>query len=93
MATVIATLVGALILAGIVYDTARLTTPDEPCCPPLARLRGRRAALEAAEQWLVGLRLHHRIDAALYQQRMSDIARGRRRTAARPSTRVGGRHG
>ncbi|MEU0681321.1 MULTISPECIES: hypothetical protein [Streptomyces] len=34
MATaVIAALAGALILVGIVYDTARLVTPREPRCP------------------------------------------------------------
>ncbi|MFH9547903.1 hypothetical protein [Streptomyces sp. NPDC017435] len=69
MAAVIASLVGVLILAGIVYDVVRLITPDEPRCPPLARLRGRHAALEEAERWLVGLRLHHRVDAATYQRR------------------------
>ncbi|CAM5625307.1 hypothetical protein [Streptomyces aurantiogriseus] len=43
MAAVIASVAGALILAGIVHDTARLITTTEPRRPPLARLRGRRA--------------------------------------------------
>lgn len=61
--------------------------PRAAASPPLARLRGRRAALEAVELRLVGLRLHHRIDAATYQQRMSGLARGRRRAAVRPCSR------
>lgn len=93
MAAVIASLTGALILAIIGYEIARLITPDEPRRPPLARLRGRRAALEEAERWLVGLRLHHRVDAATYQRRMSGIARGQRRTTTGPTNAVGGRHG
>ncbi|AZQ39452.1 hypothetical protein EJ357_43490 [Streptomyces cyaneochromogenes] len=44
----IASLAGVLNLAGIVYDIARLIAPDEPRRPPLARLRGRRVALEEA---------------------------------------------
>ncbi|MFI7413499.1 hypothetical protein ACIBU0_32980 [Streptomyces sp. NPDC049627] len=59
----------------------------------LARLRGRRAALEEAEVWLVGLRLHHRIDAVTYQRRMSTLARGRRRIPTGPVCAVGARHG
>jgi hypothetical protein len=39
---VITSLVGALILVGIVYDIARLITTVEPRRPPLAGLRGRR---------------------------------------------------
>ncbi|MFF5188026.1 hypothetical protein ACFY30_30415 [Streptomyces sp. NPDC000345] len=95
MAAVIASMVGALILAGIGYDIARLITPDEARRPPLARLRGRRAALEEAERWLVGLRLHNRVDAATYQRRMSTLARGQRRTTTGPANRnaAGGRHG
>ncbi|MEU6378730.1 hypothetical protein [Streptomyces sp. NPDC046909] len=93
MAGVIATLAGVLILAGIVYDTVRLITPDEPRRPPLARLRGRRPALEEAERRLVGLRLNHRIDEATYQRRMSGIARGQRRTTTGPSDTTGERHG
>ncbi|KOV74241.1 hypothetical protein ADL00_02555 [Streptomyces sp. AS58] len=85
MAALIASLAGALILAGIVYDATRLITPDEPRRPPLARLRGRRAALQAAERWLVGLRLHHRIDASNYQHRMSTLACGQRRTPTGPT--------
>ncbi|MFF7642940.1 hypothetical protein [Streptomyces canus] len=83
MSAVIAALIGTLILAAVVYDIVRLITPNEPRRPPLARLRGRRAALEDAEQWCVGLRLHGRINAATYQRRMSGLARGRRRPATR----------
>ncbi|GAA1415229.1 hypothetical protein GCM10009601_04490 [Streptomyces thermospinosisporus] len=79
MSAVIAISIGTLILAGVIYDIARLITPNEPRCPPLARLRSRRAALEDAERWCVGLRLHGRIDEATYQHRMSGLARGRRR--------------
>ncbi|MGW5664049.1 hypothetical protein ACWEWG_28905 [Streptomyces sp. NPDC003758] len=78
MAAVIATLIGLLILTALIYDITRLFGSDEPRRPPLARLRGRRAALEATELRLVGLRLHHRIDTAAYQQRMSSLAHGRR---------------
>ncbi|WP_155059324.1 hypothetical protein [Streptomyces blattellae] len=93
MVAVIAALAGTLILSGIIHDIARLITPDEPRPPPLARLRGRHAALEETERWLVGLRLHHRIDAAAYQRRMSALARGQRRSATGPVNAVGGRHG
>ncbi|MBC9725030.1 hypothetical protein [Streptomyces sp. TRM68367] len=82
MSAVIATLIGTLIIAAVVYDIARLITPNESRCPPLARLRGRRAALQHAERWCVGLRMHGRIDAATYQHRMSGLARGERRPAA-----------
>ncbi|WP_037885457.1 hypothetical protein [Streptomyces viridochromogenes] len=78
MAVVVATLIGAMILLAVFYDPARLVTPRESRCPPLARLRGRRAALAAAEQWLVGLRMHGRVDAAEYQRRMGALARGER---------------
>jgi len=82
-----AIMIGVLIMAALAYDTGRLVTPAENRCPPLARLRGRRAGLEAAERWCVGLRTHGRIDATAYQRRMSGLARGRR-TAPR-----GGRDG
>ncbi|MEU0681341.1 MULTISPECIES: hypothetical protein [Streptomyces] len=89
MATaLIAALAGALILAGIVYDIARLVTPREPRCPPLARVRGRRAALESAERWCVGLRLHDRIDPAEYQHRMADLAHGHRTVPASETRRT-----
>ncbi|GAA3803347.1 hypothetical protein [Streptomyces chiangmaiensis] len=78
MAAVIAGLLGALILAAVVYDTVRLVTPHESRLPPLVRLRGRKAALETAEMWLVGLRLHGRIDAATYRTRMHSLAVGKR---------------
>lgn len=81
MSAVIATLIGMLILATLFYDIVRRITPNESLCPPLARLRGRRAALEDAERWCVGLRMHSRIDASTYQHRMSGLARGRRRPA------------
>ncbi|MEU1273218.1 hypothetical protein [Streptomyces sp. NPDC005799] len=86
MAALIALLIGSLLVAAGVYDMARLLTPAESRWPPLARLRGRRAALEEAEQWLVGLRLHGRIDAATYRTRMHSLADGRR-------TPRGERHG
>lgn len=70
--------IGALILAALWYDIARLITPGESRPPPLARLRGRKVALDDAERWCVGLRLHGRIDATDYQRRMSTLARGRR---------------
>ncbi|MGW3151516.1 hypothetical protein ACWDG1_44295 [Streptomyces sp. NPDC001177] len=92
MAAVIATLIGLLILGALVYDITRLFGSEEPRRPPLARLRGHRAALEAAELRVVGLRLHHRLDATAYQQRMSSLAHGRR-TPARPASTAGGRHG
>ncbi|MFE9644463.1 hypothetical protein ACFYO0_10135 [Streptomyces sp. NPDC006365] len=44
MAAVIASVVGALILAGIVHDIARLITTVEPRRPPPAHLRGRRGS-------------------------------------------------
>ncbi|MFE1827137.1 hypothetical protein [Streptomyces yangpuensis] len=51
--------------------------------PPLARRRGRRVALEAAERWCVGLRLHNGIDADTYRQRMSLLAHGHRTMSRR----------
>ncbi|MFD7627778.1 hypothetical protein ACFV7Q_17370 [Streptomyces sp. NPDC059851] len=64
MAALIAVLAAALILAGLVYDTARLITPRECRMPPLARLRGRRAGLEAAER-CAGSRAPHCAPRAL----------------------------
>ncbi|GAA2250540.1 hypothetical protein GCM10010145_17490 [Streptomyces ruber] len=98
MSAVIAVLLGVVILAGVVYDTARLITPLAFRCPPLARLRGRRAALEAAERWTTGLLLHGRITPADHQGRMSRLARGERhpgptRRPRHPSAPRGGRHG
>ncbi|GAA3500838.1 hypothetical protein GCM10019016_079450 [Streptomyces prasinosporus] len=78
MTAMVAVLIGSLILAAVVYDIARLVTPSESRCPPLARIRGRRAALESAEMWLVGLRLHGRIDATTYRTRMHGLALGER---------------
>ncbi|ALV33552.1 hypothetical protein AS200_17030 [Streptomyces sp. CdTB01] len=54
MSAAVAIAIGVLILAAVAYDIARLITPAESRCPPLARLRGRRAALEHAERWSVG---------------------------------------
>lgn len=73
-----AVLIAALLLASMIYDTTRLITPRQTCRPPLARLRGRRAALEAEERWCTGLLLHGRIDARSYRQRMSTLAQGHR---------------
>ncbi|MFD8501255.1 hypothetical protein ACWDWS_43110 [Streptomyces sp. NPDC003328] len=92
MASVIATLIVLLVLIALVYDITRLFGCDEPRRPPLARLRGRRAALEAAELRVVGLRLHHRLDVVAYQQRMSTLAHGRR-TPARSASTAGDSHG
>ncbi|MFF4576585.1 hypothetical protein [Streptomyces sp. NPDC001410] len=78
MSALSAILAGSLILAAVVYDLARLVTARESRLPPLARIRGRRAALETAETWLVGLRLHDRIDAATYRTRMHSLAAGER---------------
>ncbi|MFD0274243.1 hypothetical protein ACFVHB_10085 [Kitasatospora sp. NPDC127111] len=78
MAAVIGIIAAAITLAAATYDAARLISPDEPRRPPLARLRGRRAALEATETWRTGLRIHGRIDQAAYQQRMADLAHGHR---------------
>ncbi|MFF5209560.1 hypothetical protein [Streptosporangium sp. NPDC000396] len=78
---VVVTLIGALIMAAMLYDMARMITTSETRCPPLARLRDRRAALEAAERWCVGLRLHGQIDVFTYQRQMSGFARGKRTTS------------
>ncbi|MDX2648787.1 hypothetical protein PV341_35525 [Streptomyces sp. PA03-1a] len=43
--------VGVLVVAAMIYDTARLITTGESRCPPLSRVRGHRAALEAAQRW------------------------------------------
>ncbi|MGK5447317.1 hypothetical protein [Streptomyces radiopugnans] len=72
------------------YDAARLITPHESRCPPLARLRGRRAALEAAERWRVGLRLHGRIDSETYRLRMGRLACGQRTVERKAGPGQGG---
>jgi hypothetical protein len=74
MTAAVAIGIGALILAAMAYDIARLITSAESRCPPLTCLRGRRAALDDAERWCVGLRLHDRIDTATYQHRMNSLA-------------------
>lgn len=73
-----AVVIAALLFAGALYDTARLVTSYQSRRPPLARLRGRRAALETEERWCVGLLLHGRIDTRSYQRRMSGLTHGRR---------------
>ncbi|MGW5611612.1 hypothetical protein ACWEWI_37235 [Streptomyces sp. NPDC003753] len=45
----IATLIGLLILTALLYDITRLFGSDEPRRPPLASLRGWRAALEGVD--------------------------------------------
>ena len=61
----VASLLQLLILAGALYDTARLLKPATD--HRVSRARRRRAALEAAERRLVGQRLRGRIDAAAYR--------------------------
>ena len=73
-----AVLIATLLCAAMIYDTMHLFTPRQTHWPPLARLRGRRAALEAEERWCTGLLLHGRIDGGSYQQRMSGLARAHR---------------
>ena len=46
-----AVLIAALLSASMIYDMMRLITPGQTLWPLLARLRGRRAALEAKERW------------------------------------------
>ncbi|WP_052862875.1 hypothetical protein [Streptomyces niger] len=85
MGGLLAMLLG-LVLLGVLYDTVRLIGPGESRCPPPARLRGRRAGPEAAERWLVGRRLHGRIDAATYTRRMAVLAHGHRTFSTRTKT-------
>ncbi|KUO19744.1 hypothetical protein [Streptomyces dysideae] len=91
MSAAIAALLGVVILAGAVYDTVRLITPREPRCPPSARLRGRRAALDATERWNTVLLLHGRITPADYRARMSHLAHGERRPGPTRHARAHGR--
>ncbi len=79
MNALIPAVIGGLLLAAVIYEIVRLITPGESRLPSLARLRGRRAALEGAERWCAGLRMHGRIDAVSYQRRMSSLAHGKRR--------------
>ncbi|MGW3140743.1 hypothetical protein [Streptomyces sp. NPDC001139] len=74
---VIAVVLQLLILAGALYDTARLLGPDTGS-HHVARARRRRTTLEAAERRLVERRLHGRIDAVAYRQAMHALAEGRR---------------
>jgi hypothetical protein len=90
MDAVVAVVIGTLILAALAYDIGRLITPEEPRRPPLTRLRGRRASLEAAERWCVGLRVNDRIGPDAYRRRMSALARGER-TARRGGQSSGSR--
>ncbi|MFE9650388.1 hypothetical protein ACFYO0_41105 [Streptomyces sp. NPDC006365] len=80
----IAILIGGLLLAAIYYDIARLVSTHQSRCPPLARVRGRRAALEDEERWRADLPLHGRIDTRSHQRRMSGLARSRRVVEPRP---------
>ena len=78
----VAALLQLLILAGALYDTARLLGPASG--PRRAtRARRRRAALEAAERRLVDRRLRGRIDAPAYREAMHALAEGRRTTGRR----------
>ncbi|MGC5041117.1 hypothetical protein ACPXCS_37510 [Streptomyces sp. DT190] len=79
-----AILIGALLLAAIYYDIARLVSTHQSRYPPLARFRGRRAALEDEERWCAGLLLHGRIDTRSYQRRMTGLAHGHRVVEPRP---------
>lgn len=73
-----AALLQLLILAGALYDTARLLTSPGCRRPTRLRLLRRRAALEAAERHLVEQRLRGLIDSAAYRERMRSLADGRR---------------
>ncbi|MFI8228555.1 hypothetical protein ACIGDI_06985 [Streptomyces sp. NPDC085900] len=88
----VAALLQLLILAGALYDTARLLGPGaDPygrrragAVPHrAARHRRARAALETAERRLVERRLHGRIDAVAYREAMHALAEGRRAGAWR----------
>ncbi|MFF9136762.1 hypothetical protein ACF09G_04205 [Streptomyces albogriseolus] len=72
--TLIGALLFALVLAGLVYDTARLCTLTARHRPSLARLGGRRAAAVATERRLAHRLLTGRIDAATYRRRMTGLA-------------------
>lgn len=76
---------GAAVAVAAIYDTLRLIMPAENRCRLLARLQAQRGGVDAAERRLVGQRLHGRIDAATYQQRMSQLARGQRTVRQQPS--------
>lgn len=76
-----------LLMVAVVYDIARLVPPSESRFPPLARLGGRKAALEMTEGWCVGLLLRGRIDADAYRCRMGDLARGVRKSHHQVSRR------
>ena len=78
MVAAVAGILGMLFLIALLYDSARLISPRESRLPPVVRLRGRVAALEAAESWCVGLLLNGRIDARTYQDRMARLARQER---------------
>ncbi|MDH6566132.1 hypothetical protein M2160_001153 [Streptomyces sp. SAI-117] len=70
---VLAAFLHLLILAGALYDTARLCASRHGT----ARLRRGRGP-GATEKRLVAQRLHGRIDAATYRARMCELAEGRR---------------
>ncbi|MDH6522204.1 hypothetical protein [Streptomyces sp. SAI-090] len=73
-----AVVIAVLLFAAALYDTARLITSHQSRPPPLALLKGRRAALEAEERHCTALLLHGQIDTHSYQVRMSGLAHGRR---------------
>ncbi|MEU0684025.1 MULTISPECIES: hypothetical protein [Streptomyces] len=72
--------IAVLFFAAALYDSACLIAALQGGRPPFARLKGRRAALEAEERWCTTLLLHGWIDTHSYQQRMSGLAHGRRVT-------------
>ncbi|MGI5452123.1 hypothetical protein ACQEWB_02840 [Streptomyces sp. CA-249302] len=83
-----AALLQLLIVAGALYDTARLLAPTGDRRASWLRRRRRtdpdpaarrRAVLEAAERRLVRQRLLGRIDAAAYRERMRSLADGQGR--------------
>ena len=79
----LATIAGAVLLAVVIYDAARLVSVQESRYPPVARLRGQEAALEVTEAWAVGLLLNGRITPEDYRSRMALLARGQRTPTAR----------
>jgi hypothetical protein len=60
------------------YHGAGQSVPSHICDPMAEPDPQTGAALEAAERWCVGLRLHERIAPEAYQRRMSRLARGER---------------
>ena len=81
--TMAALVIAVLFFAAALYDSACLIAALQDRHPPFARLKGRRAALEAEERWCTTLLLHGWIDTHSYQQRISGLAHGRRVTETR----------